>query len=383
MDFSYDSEHDALRAAVRELLQKTYGSTEDRLEATRTDQGWSSDAWARFAEMGLLGLPYPEEDGGVGAGPVEVAIVAEELGRVVAPEPFVETVVLAGGLVQELGDGGQRAAILGGIAAGELIVAFAHAEVGGRYEVQPRAVEASRSGDLWTLSGSKEPVLAGARADLFVVTAALPEDGGTGVFVVSGSASGLARSGYRTFDGGRAAKITFDATPATPLGIGGDATTALEQVVARGHVAYAHESLGAMEAALTSTVDYLKVRKQFGVPLMSFQALVFRAADMYVSVELARSIVMWATLVLLDSDDTDLKLDAAARAKLAISTRGRHVGQEAIQLHGGIGITAEYSVAHCAARLTAIDHLLGDGAHHLATLAPTVADYGTYDPIPD
>lgn len=381
MDFVYDAEQEALKSAIAGVLGKAYDSSETRRAITKVDPGWTDKTWQALAESGALGLPFAEADGGFGAGPVEVAIVAEEVGHVLAPEPYVEAVVFAGSLVEALGTDEQRAEIIGGIAEGTLVPAVAHTESGGRYSEQPTAVTAAGSGDSWTLTGVKEPVITGERADLLLVTAALPS-GGTGVFVVKPDASGLTRAGYRTADGGRAAKVTFADTPATPLGeAGADASAALALAVAKTQIAYCHEALGAMETALHSTVEYLKTRKQFGVPLMTFQALTFRAADMYVQVELARSIVMWATLVLADSDDADFKIEAAQRAKLKTSKALRHVSQEAVQLHGGIGVTAEYSVAHYMARLTVIDHLLGDGAHHLAALAATITNHPEYDPF--
>ena len=382
MDFLYDDEQDALKDAVKGLLGKAYDSSETRREVTKTDPGWDEKTWQRLAEMGALGLPFAEADGGMGAGPAEVAIVAEEIGRVIAPEPYVEVVVLAGGLVSGVGTDAQRAEILGGIAEGTLVPAVALTEPGARYDTAAGGVTASGSGDDWTLTGIKEPVITGERADLLIVTAALGEDE-VGLFLVKSDASGLTRSGYRTFDGGRAAKIEFASTPATPLGEAGvDQTGAIALAVAKAQIAYAHEALGAMEFALQTTTEYLKTRKQFGVPLMTFQELTFRASDMYVSLELARSTVMWATLVLIDSEDPATIIEAATRAKLQVSRAGRHIGQDAIQLHGGIGMTAEYSVGHYTARLTTIDHLLGDGRHHLAALAANLGDHTVVEPLP-
>ncbi|MFC5676998.1 acyl-CoA dehydrogenase family protein [Aeromicrobium endophyticum] len=380
MDFTLDSEQTALRDAVRGLLGKAYGSSEDRRTVTKTDPGWDEKTWQRLAEMGALGLPFAEEDGGFGAGPVEVSIVAEEIGRVIAPEPYVEAVVLAGGLVAAAGTAEQRAEIIGALAEGTLVPAFAHTEAQGRYGQRAYAVTATKDGDAWTLSGVKEPVLGGARADLLVVSADV--DGATALFLVQPDASGLTRTSYTTFDGGRAAHAAFDSTPATPLGEpGADQSAVIAQVVAAAQIAYGHESLGAMAFALETTTEYLKSRKQFGVPLMTFQALTFRAADMYVSLELARSTVTWATLVLLDAD-ADATLEAASRAKLQVSKAGRHIGQEAIQLHGGIGMTAEYSVGHYTSRLTAIDHALGDGRYHLSALSETLDDHEVLEPLP-
>jgi alkylation response protein AidB-like acyl-CoA dehydrogenase len=379
MDFTFDPEQEALRDAVRGLLGKAYESSEARREVVNDDPGFSETTWSRLAEMGVLGLPFAESDGGMGAGPVEVSIVAEEMGRVIAPEPFVEVVVLAGGLVAAAGTDEQRADVLGRLAEGQLVLAAALAEPGSRWDLTGGGVTAKQDGDAWTLSGVKEPVLHGARADALVVTAAT--DAGTGLFLVEGDAAGLTRDGYRTFEGGRGAHVELDNTPATPLGdVTSDQASLVDDVVARAQVAYCHEALGAMDTALKLTVEYLKTRKQFGVTLSTFQALTFRAADLYVSLELVRSTVMWATLVL--ADEPDRAREAAARAKLQVSTAGRHIGEEAIQLHGGIGMTAEYSVGHYTSRLTAIDHWLGDGTEHLRTLADSLGDHTVLNPLP-
>ncbi|MGY1843585.1 acyl-CoA dehydrogenase family protein [Modestobacter sp. SYSU DS0875] len=386
MDFSYDDEQNALREAARALLSRAYGDSEQRRAVVATEPGFDEKTWSRLAEMGLLGLPFAEADGGMGAGPVEVSIVAEEIGRVLAPEPFVEAVVLAGGLVADLGSGAQRAQVLGALAEGRLLPAFAHAEIGTRWEPVARSVTARRADDgaggAWTLTGVKEPVPNGARADLLVVSALVSSGGAPGasrLFLVQGDAAGLTRTGHRNHDGTRSAKVTFAGTPAEPLGEGtADQAAAVERAQARARVAYGHEALGAMETALTTTAEHLRTRRQFGVPLSRFQALTHRAADMYVSLELARSTALWATLVV----DADGDVVAAAdRARLQVSRAGRHIGEEAIQLHGGIGVTAEYSVGHCTSRLVAIDHLLGDGDWALSRLAASVDSYPAVDPL--
>ncbi|MCW2846441.1 MAG: acyl-CoA dehydrogenase, partial [Marmoricola sp.] len=352
MDFTLDGEQTALRDAVRGLL-KGY-DTEHRREVVAEDPGFDEKLWGRLAEMGVLGLPFAEDDGGMGAGPAEVSVVAEEFGRVIAPEPFVEAVVLAGGLVAAHGSDEQKKEILGGLASGELVPAFAWSD--------PTGGEGGVTVDGDTLTGVKEPVLNGGRADVLVVFA----EGQ--LFLVD--PAGTERTSYETFDGGRAARIAFDQTPATQLGEGGDVTEGVKDVIAAATVAYCHEALGAMDSALKLTTDYLPSRKQFGVSLNRFQALTFRAADMYTSLELTRSIVIWATMVLADaSTSAEKKREAAARAKLQVSRAARHIGQEAIQLHGGIGMTAEFSVGHLTARLTAIDHLLGDGRQQVRNLS--------------
>ena len=295
MDFTLDGEQTALRDAVRGLL-KGYDA-EHRREVVAEDPGFDEKMWGRLAEMGVLGLPFTEDDGGMGAGPAEVSVVAEEFGRVIAPEPFVEAVVLAGGLVAALGSDEQKKEILGGLSSGELVPAFAWSD--------PTGGEGGVTVDGDTLTGVKEPVLNGGRADVLVVFA----EGQ--LFLVEPDDAERCTS-YPTFDGGRAARVAFDKTPATPLGEGGDATEATKDVIAAATVAYCHEALGAMDSALKLTTDYLTTRKQFGMTLNRFQALTFRAADMYTSLELTRSIVTWATMVLADDDsDAEKKREAA------------------------------------------------------------------------
>ncbi|MGY1605717.1 acyl-CoA dehydrogenase family protein [Geodermatophilus sp. SYSU D00700] len=377
MDFTYDSEQNDLREAVRGLLQRAYADSERRRQVVAAEPGFDEKTWAQLAEMGVLGLPFAEEHGGMGAGPIEVGIVAEEMGRVLAPEPFVESVVLAGGLVAAVGTDAQRTAVLGPLSEGSSVLAFAHAEPAARWSPAASAVTATRDGEGWALTGAKEPVPNGARADVLVVSAAV--DGGTALFLVQGDATGLARTGYRTHDGGRAANVVFEGTPAELLGEGtADRSADVERAQALARIAYANEAVGAMDTALRTTSEYLKTRKQFGVTLNRFQALTFRAADMYVSLELARSTALWASMVADAGGDV---VTAGHRARLQTSRAGRHIGKEAIQLHGGIGVTAEYSVGHYTSRLTAIDHLLGDGDWAADRLAETVDSYPTVDPL--
>jgi alkylation response protein AidB-like acyl-CoA dehydrogenase len=388
MDFLYDDEQDALREAVRGLVGKAYSDYENRRQATASkdegdDPGFDEKQWTKMAEMGLLGLPFSEEDGGVGAGPVEIGIVCQELGRVIAPEPYLASVVLAGGLVAACGTTEQRQELLGALSAGESVLAFAHDEPGRGWTPTAEKVTATPDGDSWTLSGVKEPVPHGARADVLIVSAALPE-GGTGLFVVAGDDA--QRTGYPTYDGTRAARVAFNSTAATPLGeAGADLTNSISTVQDIGRVMAANQALGAMQFLLPTTTDYLRSRKQFGVPLATFQALTFRAADMYVSLQLTQSMVDWATMVVARNStgqgDPAAVADAARRVSVQVSSAGRHIGQEAIQLHGGIAMTMEYSVGMYAAHLTALDHLLGDGRHHLGALAAAVTSYEALDPL--
>ena len=256
-------------------------------------------------------------------------VVMTEIGRHLAPEPVVHAALVPGSLIAELGTAGQRG-LLHDIAAGQRLLAFA----------REGTTSAARQSDSWTLDGRKNPVLAGDGADTLVVSAALP-GGGTGVFLVDATA--VTRHPYRTFDGRRAARIDFDNTPAQPLGDASDSSEQIQRAVIRTQSALCAEAVGAMEEALRLTTEYLKTRKQFGVTLNNFQTLTQRAADMYVSLEMARSMSYYAAMSIADGHFDPL---VASRAKLQIGRSGRHVGQEAIQLHGGIGVTAEYPIGH-------------------------------------
>lgn len=371
MDFNYTEEQQMLADATRDLLGKAY-DPETRGKVIETELGWSRDVWAQCAEMGLLGLPFAEEDGGMGAGPVEVMSLMTEVGRRLAPEPILDSVIVGGGLVAACGTTEQRAALLPAVAEGTTLLAFAHHEPGTRWPVLEVAVTATRDGEGWALTGVKNPVPHGDCADTLIVSAALPDGAGTGLFLVSADAAGAVRSGYATHDGLRGAQWQFDGVRATALGEAVDRADAISEIEVRAQAALAAEAVGAMEEALRLTTEYLKARKQFGVPLASFQTLTHRAADMYVLLELARGMSLYASMALADGDFSPT---IAARAQLQICRSARKIGQEAIQLHGGIGVTAEYPVSHYVSRLLAIEHTLGGAEEHLGTLVAGVRGY--------
>ncbi len=381
MDFTYDDEQNALREAVRGLLSSTYGDHEARRQAVASDAGFDRALWGRLAEMGILGLPFSEDHGGVGAGPVEIGIVCQELGRVLAPEPYLASVVHAGGLVAALGSPEQKADLLGRLSAGEIVLAVADTSPGGRWGSRADGVRASVSGDpstgsgqrTWTLDGVADPVVGGESADVLIVTAALPDDGGTGVFVVPTDA--VQRTGYAAADLTRVASVHFDGIAATPLGEPGrDLSASIATLSDLTRIMGANQALGVMQSQVRATTDYLKSRTQFGVTLNTFQALTFRAADMYVSLELAHSVVDWATMTIAGGDRGAVA-DAADRVGLQIARAGRHIGQEAIQLHGGIGMTAEYAVGVGTAHLEVLDQWLGNAHHHLTRLSGRITDH--------
>jgi alkylation response protein AidB-like acyl-CoA dehydrogenase len=364
MDFDFSDEQVLLRDTTREVLSRTY-DIETRLKVIDSELGWSREVWNQLAEIGVLGLGFEEDAGGQ----LEILAVQTEIGRRLAPEPVMSAALGPGALIAELGSDEQKQ-VLDEVAGGQRLLAFAHTEPAARGHVTA-STTATRQGEGWTLSGRKNPVIAGDAADTLVVTAALP-DGGIGVFLLDADAPGVTRHSYRTFDGQHGAEIDLDGAAAQPLGTGGDAGEGIARTLVRLQSALCAEALGAMEEALRLTTDYLKTRKQFGVTLSKFQTLTQRAADMYVSLELARSMTYYAAMSIADGDFDPA---IAARAKLQIGRSGRHIAQEAIQLHGGIGVTAEYPVGHYAARLTAIEHTLGSSTDQLHVLIDQLGDY--------
>jgi alkylation response protein AidB-like acyl-CoA dehydrogenase len=365
MDFDLTEEQVLLRDVTREVFTRSYDIV--RLnEVIDGELGWSREVWGQLAEVGILGLSFDPTE----AGQLEQMVVMTEIGRSLAPEPVAHAAVIPGGLIAELGTEPQKK-ILEDVASGRTLLAFAHQESGMRVPSDQLATSAARAGDAWTVSGRKNPVLAGDSSDVAIVTAALP-DGGVGLFLVDCALS--IRHPYRTFDGRRGAQLDFDSAGAEPLGEGGDATEHVSRALIRYQSLLCAEAVGAMEEALRLTTEYLTSRKQFGVPLSNFQTLTQRAADMYVSLELARSMNFYAAMSIADGRFDPV---IAARAKLQIGRSGRHIAQEAIQLHGGIGMTAEYPVGHYAARLTAIDNTLGTADDQLRTLIEHIGAYGT------
>jgi alkylation response protein AidB-like acyl-CoA dehydrogenase len=363
MDFKLSDEQTLLRDTTRDLLARSY-DPESRNKVIDTDLGWSREVWSQLADTGILGLGFDPDE----SGQIEIMVVLTEIGRRLAPEPVVHAALVPGSLIIEQGSQAQQE-LLDEVAAGQRLLAFAHLEPGHRKPLTDISTRAERQGDSWLLSGRKNPVLAGDCADTLVVSAALP-DGGAGLFLVDGEA--VTRHPYPTFDGQRGAQIELDRTPAEPLGDAQDASGAIVHAIIRTQSALCSEAVGAMEEALRLTTDYLKTRKQFGVTLNKFQTLTQRSADMYVSLELARSMNLYAAMSVADGNLDPL---IASRAKLQIGRSGRHIAQEAIQLHGGIGMTAEYPVGHYAARLTAIEHTLGSSQDHLKVLMDHIGDY--------
>jgi len=374
MDFAFADEQRLLKDSVERLLADRY-DFEARQRFMKEPAGWSRALWRSYAELGLLGLPFEEKHGGVGGGPVETMIVMEAFGRALALEPFFATVVLGGGLLRLGADEAMRAALIPKIAAGDLLLAFAHAERQSRYDLADVATTARRDGAHYVLDGAKSLVIHGDCADKLIVSARLAGErrdrDGMGLFVVNADATGVSRRGYPTVDGLRAAEVTLSSVRIGAdriLGEPGRAFPLIAQAVDTAITALVAEAVGAMAAMHEITVEYLKTRKQFGVPIGNFQVLQHRAAEMLIALEQARSMALLAAMMDEEPDATERR-KAIAAAKVQIGRSGRFVGQQAIQLHGGIGMTMEYKVGHYFKRITTIDALFGDADHHLAELA--------------
>ena len=370
MDFDLTEEQRLLRDSVDGLLTDAY-EFEQRKKYMKEKGGWSKAIWGKLAEQGLLGLPFAEEDGGFGAGAVETAIVMEALGKALVLEPYLATVVIAGGFLRHGGSDAQKATHITSIIDGSRTFAFAQLEKNSRYDLADVSTTAKKKGDGWVIDGEKFVVLNGENADTLIVTARTKgsrhDKTGVGVFLVPADAKGVVRKSYPTQDGLHAADISFTAVEVGSDAAIGDPENALpllERVVDEARTAICAEAVGVMDESLKSTVEYLKTRKQFGVAIGTFQTLQHRAADMFVAVEQARSMSMFATMA-ADFDDPKERAKAVAAAKVQIGKSGKFVGQQSIQLHGGIGMTQEAKIGHYFKRLTMIENTFGDTDYHM------------------
>ncbi len=369
MDFDLSDEQRLLKESVDRLILDQY-QFQQRKQYMAEPGGYSAAMWSRFAEQGLLGLPFPEAQGGFGGGRIETMIVTEAFGRGLVVEPYFATVILAGGLLLRAAGPALLAALVPRITAGTLKLAFAHVERHSRYNLANVTTTARKDGADHVLNGAKSVVLHGDAADKLLITArisgsAMDRDG-IGLFLVNADAPGLTRRGYPTQDGLRAAEVTLNDVRATALS--DNALPLIEHAVDEAIAALCAEAVGTMQAMHDLTLEYLKTRKQFGRPIGSFQVLQHRSVDMLTALEQARSMAMFAA-VMADEENPIERRRAIAAAKVQIGRSGRHIGQEAVQLHGGIGMTMEYSVGHYFKRMTMIDQLYGDADKHLSELA--------------
>ncbi|WNC90989.1 acyl-CoA dehydrogenase [Paraburkholderia sp. FT54] len=367
MNFQHTEDRRMLADTLNRFVVEQYGfTTRDRI--AQSAEGFSRDLWHRFAELGIIGALFDEADGGFGGGGFDIAVVFESLGRGLVVEPFLDTLIV-GRAVARSGNAAQKTA-LGELIDGSRIVALAHGEPDGHYELSRVTTRAQRSGDTWRLNGSKAVVQQGEHASLFLVSARTSGDddseAGVTLFLVPRDAAGVSVRGYPRIDGGRAAEVTFDNVTLNDdalLGTADAGFATLEYAIGCGILALCSEAVGAMDVAKDYTLEYLRTRKQFGVPIGSFQALQHRMADLLLEIEQARSAVINAAAAL--EAERKVRERAVSAAKYSIGRIGALVAQECIQLHGGIGMTWELPLAHYAKRLVMIDHQLGDEDHHL------------------
>ncbi len=364
MDFNYTDEQNALRDTLSRFIAKDYGF-EQRRALAKTAEGFSREHWKQFADLGLLALPFPEDFGGLSGNAVDTMLVMEAFGRGLVLEPYLATVVVAGGLIRDAGSAAQMEAVLPAVAGGEQMLALAHYERGARYEVSRVDTAAKADGAGWKLSGSKGVVLGGAAADKLLVSANTGK--GISLFLVDARASGVTVRSYMTQDGARAAEIALEnvAVGADALvGPEGGALPIVERALDYGLAALCAEAVGIMAALDEATLEYLKTRKQFGQAIGRFQALQHRMVDMVIATEQSRSMAMMAA-VKADSADATGRRRALSAAKAYIGQQARFIGQQAVQLHGGMGVVDELNVSHYFKRLTMIELTFGNTDHHL------------------
>ena len=365
MDFDFTDDQEQLRDAVRKWVDKGYSF--DRYRATVKAGGFARAAYTEMAELGLSGLYVPEEHGGMGMGPVEGMVVMEELGRGMVLEPLKQSLI-AGALLAGYAPEALKSQWLRGIAGGEALIVLAYQERAARYRLDICETHASQTAAGWQLTGGKSVVPAGDQADAFMVPASV--DGKIALFLVPRSGGGVSTRGYGTQDGSRAAELSLknaDAALITPDGL-----SALEHAVDIGIAATCAEAVGVMDKTMAITAEYLNTRKQFGVFISSFQALRHRMADMKMQLELGRSMSYYAALKL--NAPTAERRAALARAKYQLGTSMRFVGQQAVQVHGGIGVTDEYIVSHYFKKLTQMEMTFGDSMHQLGEVASRMQD---------
>lgn len=365
MDFDFTDDQNALRDAVQRWVDKDFGF--ERRHTIAKAGGRTRDVWGELAALGLTGLAVPPEHGGMGFGAVEAMVVMEELGRGLVNAPYAQGALVAPSLLAHADDA-TKAAWLPKVADGSALVVLAHQERGARYRIDQVATRAVDAGGRWTLSGTKNVVPAGDEADAFVV----PAHSGSGIhlFLVARDAPGLTLRGYPTQDGARAAELTLADTRAALVARDGFAM--LERAVDVGIAAACAEGVGLMDRLVAITIEYMNTRKQFGVPIASFQALRHRIADVKMQLELARSMSYFATLRL--GDEPAARRRALSQAKVQLGQSMRFVGQQCIQLHGGIGVTDEYLASHYFKRLTVLEMSFGDTLHHLGEVSARMGD---------
>ncbi len=369
MDLAYTQEQQLLKDSIQKFLEDNY-ELATRRQLSDSEDGFSRENWQQFAELGWLALPFAEEDGGFGGTPVDTMILMEEFGKGLVVEPYLATVVMFGGAVAYAGSESQRAELIAAIADGSLMGAVAYAEPQSHHDLCNVETRAEKTADGYSLSGQKSVVLNAASADKIIVSARTSGDSrdesGITLFVIDAGAEGISRDDYPTVDGLRASEVTLEnvaVTEADILGTADGGADILQYVSNRAILALSAEAVGAMEVLYNTTIEYTKQREQFDHPLSDFQVLKHRMTEMFMEYTLSQSLTMKATM--LASNESSETQQTIHALKYLIGKSGRFVGQNAVQLHGGMGMTEELNVAHYFKRLMVIDSQFGNTDHHL------------------
>jgi len=373
MDFELNEIQAMLADSIEKFIVNDY-DFETRQKYAGSDLGYSTDVWQTFAELGWTSVPFGEDDGGFDGGPVEMMVGMERLGRGLVVEPYLANVVLAGGVLKRAASAAQKADWLQPMITGELQTTLAFVERQARYEINNVTTTATRDGDTWAINGAKSYVLNGDNAELLIIPARTSGEqddrDGITLFGVAANSDGVEIRGYETVDGNRAAEITLKNVSVSAdhvIGEVGEGYAALSEAISDATLAVCAEAVGIMTAMTEKTIEYAKSRVQFGVPISSFQALQHRMVEMYTACEQSRSLMMWAAMTI--ADDNEYSARAVHSLKYQIGTAGTRVGEEAVQIHGGMGVTWDLDVPHYFKRLTAINIMFGSADWHLDRLA--------------
>ncbi len=373
MNFSLNEVQTMLADSIDKFITNDY-DFETRQGHAASEIGYSKETWRMFAEFGWTAVPFSEQDGGFDGGPVDMLVIMERFGRGLVVEPYLANIILAGGVLRRAASDAQKQEWLRPIIAGELQSTLAFAEPQGRYEIADIATVAKVDGNGWIINGAKSYVINGGNSELLIVPARTSgeqtNESGISLFAIAADSDGVTIRDYETIDGQRAAEILFDNVTVSGDRLIGDLDrgyNALQQAVEDATIAVCAEAVGIMRVLTDKTIEYSKNRSQFGVPIGSFQALQHRMVEMYTACEQSQSLLLWAVMTLANGGDEASR--AVNSIKYQVGTAGKRVGEEAVQIHGGMGVTWELDVAHYFKRLTAIGQIFGNADWHLGKLA--------------
>ena len=369
MDFTFNEEQSLIQDQVDQFVQKEY-DWETRQSLSNSEMGFGKENWQKFAELGWLGISVSEESGGFGGSAIESMLIMEAFGKGLVVEPFLETMIMSGGLIDDFGSDEQKSSILEPAVAGEMQLALAYAEPQSRFNLSDVVTEAKSDGDHFILNGYKSVVMNGPSANKILISARtsgsqLDEDG-ISIFIVDAEADGLIKTNYKTVDGKRASDLTIENVKVTKDDVIGKLDSGfeiLDSAIDKAILAISAEAVGAMEVLYKTTVEYSKTREQFGTAIGKFQVLQHRMVDMFMEYEQCKSLLYMATMKHEEGAEDSKK--AISGLKYQVGKAGKFIGQQAVQLHGGMGVTDELNVGHYFKRLTTVGTIFGNTDYHL------------------